>query len=846
MNIQHVRRVVREMTARSARSLLPAVPTALWTNNLLCVNAWNEGNAARLADRLFMNAQRGERLPDPSETNAPYVVSMAAMPSRLRNVWLTIESLMNLDPKPARILLWLPLSLKHDALPPELVAQQARGLEIRFVEEIGPYRKWYYTARDIDLNGMDVLLVDDDMVYEQRVLSPCFQAQAGEMVTSCYDISLWGLHIALHGNHEEAKQVKVGPWDDLRTAIDNAWPQRDGRPWGFLEIPTGCAGTRLPAAFLGEKTLTDKDHFARVAPSADDVWLWGNIIQTEWTRHIVGGAVTHGIDAMLAMARFPRRITQYDATGYQPMSRSGLQFRRDQHAASQTYEASIVRAKEMWDQGLAFGVSPKRQASMLNHPYQIQEISVINDLKLAPMLQRLARDANPSLTGANLRSLNLPPLPAHHMNAVDSLPLPRAMAARRAGMLGRETLARSARFVLPAIPKRWWQSNMLFMNAWHEGAAARLSDRLVVSAQRGERLPDPSESSAPYVVSMAAMPNRLRNVWLVVESLMNLDPKPAKILLWLPLSVKHDTLPAELVAQKARGLEIRFVEEIGPHRKWYYTARDIDLNGMDVLLADDDVLYEQRWMPRCLDGNAGEMVTSCLDVSCWGLHIALHGNHEIAKQVKLGPWAAARGAIDQAWPKADSRVWGFLEIPAGGAGVRLPEAFLRDKILTDKDRFTRVSPSADDVWIWGNIIRTEWPRHVVSAKQTTGLGAILAMSRAPRRMTEYGMLKYHSTNRKGGVHGASHPAAEQVYKEAQDRARTMWDQGLAFGVSPKRQRSMLNHPYSVQEISVIDDLKLAPILQRFARDCEPDLTAANLRRLKLPPLPAHHLHVDSG
>lgn len=101
----------------------------------------------RLANGLLPATYR--RRPGPSLTGTvPVVVSMTSFPARIQKVWIVVETMLRQRQSPEKIVLWLSRDQfpgGHSQLPERLLAQQERGLDIRFVDgDIRSHKKYYY------------------------------------------------------------------------------------------------------------------------------------------------------------------------------------------------------------------------------------------------------------------------------------------------------------------------------------------------------------------------------------------------------------------------------------------------------------------------------------------------------------------------------------------------------------------------------------------------------------------------------------------------------------------------------------------------------------------------------
>ena len=97
----------------------------------------------------------------------------------------------------------------------------------------------------------------------------------------------------------------------------------------------------------------------------------------------------------------------------------------------------------------------------------------------------------------------------------------------------------------------------------------------------------------PLTVTLTTVPERLARVPIVIESLLRQAVKPDRIVLWLDEKLEPK-VPESLRRQTERGLELRFVTDIGPYTKVIYALEEFasDL----IVTCDDDVIYPAHWL----------------------------------------------------------------------------------------------------------------------------------------------------------------------------------------------------------------------------------------------------------
>lgn len=95
------------------------------------------------------------------------------------------------------------------------------------------------------------------------------------------------------------------------------------------------------------------------------------------------------------------------------------------------------------------------------------------------------------------------------------------------------------------------------------------------------------------VISLTSFPGRIADVWIVIECLFRQTYKADKMILWIDKErFNLEELPSRLKAQMKRGLEIRLVEDLRSHTKYYYALKEY--NNSFVITVDDDCYYPEN------------------------------------------------------------------------------------------------------------------------------------------------------------------------------------------------------------------------------------------------------------
>lgn len=183
------------------------------------------------------------------------------------------------------------------------------------------------------------------------------------------------------------------------------------------------------------------------------------------------------------------------------------------------------------------------------------------------------------------------------------------------------------------------------------------------------------------IVSLTSYGNRIYDVHLAIESIMQQTAQPNKIILWLSNEYKDAPLPIRIQKQIDRGLDVRYCKDLGPHTKLIPALKQYP---DDVIITiDDDCIY------------ASDMIENLIN-SYRKAPQYIHTNR--ARQIKL----SANGLPDT------YRNWNILENQHGASplyfltgvgGTLYPPHTLSDEVFNE-DAFLRLCPKADDIWFY--------------------------------------------------------------------------------------------------------------------------------------------------
>lgn len=188
------------------------------------------------------------------------------------------------------------------------------------------------------------------------------------------------------------------------------------------------------------------------------------------------------------------------------------------------------------------------------------------------------------------------------------------------------------------------------------------------------------DSKSRIIVSLTTFPDRIDLVWITISSLMQQTMKPCKIILWLAEEQFPDKkLPKSLVSLQKRGLDIRYCDDLKPHKKYFYTMQKYP--EYFIVTADDDIFYpenhiEQLWKGQEKYPNA----------------IICHWNHKIRvdKNRNFYPY--------NEWKDDEKRIPSLLNLAVGCNGVLYPPHCLSEKAF-QKEVVQKYALYTDDLWL---------------------------------------------------------------------------------------------------------------------------------------------------
>lgn len=185
---------------------------------------------------------------------------------------------------------------------------------------------------------------------------------------------------------------------------------------------------------------------------------------------------------------------------------------------------------------------------------------------------------------------------------------------------------------------------------------------------------------SPLVVSLTSFAEKVHEVYLVIESLAQQTCRPNRIILWLDKEEYDDTtLPLSLQKQCERGLEVKFCTNTKSYKKIIPTLEL--LPDAYIVTVDDDVLYPHSM----IEG----LIRTCRHHPGY---IYGHRGHEISvSHDAIRPYKRWQYCARPEKPSHQLML-------TGCEGILYPPYSLH-KDVVDQTLFTKLAPSADDLWL---------------------------------------------------------------------------------------------------------------------------------------------------
>lgn len=188
------------------------------------------------------------------------------------------------------------------------------------------------------------------------------------------------------------------------------------------------------------------------------------------------------------------------------------------------------------------------------------------------------------------------------------------------------------------------------------------------------------DTESMIVVSLTTYPARISTVWMAAASLLQQTLKPYKVILWLAEDqFPERELPGNLLRLQKRGLEIRFCDDLKPHKKYYYAMQEYP--DCYIITADDDIIYPEDHIERLWKGH--EKYPDAV-ICHWSHRIDFDGQGEFM------PY--------DDWADNGEEPPSFATLAVGCNGILYPPGCL-PKETFNKNKIMEFSLNTDDLWL---------------------------------------------------------------------------------------------------------------------------------------------------
>ncbi|MBX2859248.1 MAG: hypothetical protein KTR17_11350 [Cellvibrionaceae bacterium] len=183
------------------------------------------------------------------------IVSLTTYDKRFDIVFYTIESIAKGSLLPSRITLWVDEKLCNAPLPPPLERLQARGLEIKSAEDLGPHTKYFPEVTSERDAQRPFITADDDTLYPRYWLERLHREHLKHPGTIlCY------------------RARKISFSDTGRLLPYGSWLPCFSTTSSPLHFSTGVCGALFPGEMRDALRSKSKE-FESKCLRADDIWL---------------------------------------------------------------------------------------------------------------------------------------------------------------------------------------------------------------------------------------------------------------------------------------------------------------------------------------------------------------------------------------------------------------------------------------------------------------------------------------------------------------------------------------------------------------------------------------------
>ena len=212
----------------------------------------NKSLTNNLYKQLFLTSEQSG-LNHNTTREKKVTISLTSYSSRIKDVYLTIESIMQQSVKADNIVLWLAEDkFNNNNIPASLLKQRARGLTIHYCKDIKSYKKLIpslkYFSNDI------IITIDDDTLYPIDFLEGLYNSYIkNPEYMHCY-------------------RARLIPQNSTNLYNYKKWKYTENEKPSKMFLPIGIGGILYTKNKLN-KNIFDEKLFMSLAPKADDIWF---------------------------------------------------------------------------------------------------------------------------------------------------------------------------------------------------------------------------------------------------------------------------------------------------------------------------------------------------------------------------------------------------------------------------------------------------------------------------------------------------------------------------------------------------------------------------------------------
>ncbi|MFZ0393027.1 MAG: hypothetical protein WCF17_01350 [Terracidiphilus sp.] len=190
----------------------------------------------------------------PHGLDKPLIVSLTSFPTRFDALPLTLKCLLSQSIKADEVMLWIAHE-DESRLTKEILSMQARGLSIRFCDDMKSFKKIIPAIKAYP--GCYIVTADDDVYYRPTWLEELISAWDGDKS-----------EVVCHRAHRIRFDACGNPLPYQDWEFETSSAQRS--PAIF---PTGGGGVLYPPGIFDPR-VTEEALFTTLCPTADDIWLY--------------------------------------------------------------------------------------------------------------------------------------------------------------------------------------------------------------------------------------------------------------------------------------------------------------------------------------------------------------------------------------------------------------------------------------------------------------------------------------------------------------------------------------------------------------------------------------------